>query len=291
MERTVNWRELWNQTATTVGNRAEARWLCETASGMDADELLLELESPATQRAVAHLDRMLARLESGEPLQYVLGHWSFRHLDLMVDRRVLIPRPETEDVAGVAIERALTRSAELVRCADLGTGSGAIGLSLAAELARHRPPVPAEVWLTDASVDALDVARANLAGIGRGAPSVRFAEGSWYEALPHSHRGMFDVIVSNPPYVAKAEAVDDIVRAWEPHAALFAGDDGLDDLRTIIDGAAEWLAPGGWLVAEIGAAQGEAVHALATAAGLADVAVLPDAAGRDRTLVARAPAA
>ncbi|MFT3853554.1 MAG: peptide chain release factor N(5)-glutamine methyltransferase [Ilumatobacteraceae bacterium] len=287
LDGTVTWRELWNEAAARVGNRAQARWLCETASGLESQELLLELESRATQRAVAHLDRMLARLANGEPLQYVLGHWSFRHLDLMVDRRVLIPRPETEEVAGLAIELAAAPGRP-VRCADLGTGSGAIGLALAAELATRRPPVPAEVWLTDVDGESLDVARANLAGIGRGAATVRFAAGSWFGALPGDLRGGLDVVVCNPPYVADDDPqVEAVVRAWEPAGALFAGEDGLDAIREIVAEAPGWLAPGGWLVLEIGADQGAAVAALADAAGLADVEIRPDAAGRDRMLVAR----
>ncbi len=92
---TISWGELWNETAARIG-RAQARWMCEVASGFDGDEFLAGLDLPASERGVAHLDAMLARLETGEPLQYVLGRWGFRHLDLMVDRRVLIPRPETE---------------------------------------------------------------------------------------------------------------------------------------------------------------------------------------------------
>jgi release factor glutamine methyltransferase len=287
MDGTVTWRELWNETAARLGSRAEARWLCETASGLDADELLAELESAATQRAVAHLDRMLARLAGGEPLQYVLGRWPFRHLDLMVDRRVLIPRPETEEVAGLAIELAAS-AGRPVRCADLGTGSGAIGLALAAELATRRPHVDAEVWLTDVDGGALDVARANLAGIGRGAPTVRFAAGSWFAALPGELRGGLDVVVSNPPYVADRDPrVEPIVLGWEPAGALFAGPDGLDAVREIVAGAPAWLAPGGRLVVEIGADQGAAAAGLAAGAGLADVEIRCDAAGRDRILVAR----
>lgn len=291
--RTVTWRELWNETTAAVGGRPQARWLCETASGLDADELLLALDDAATVRAVAHLDAMLARLANGEPLQYVLGHWSFRHLDLMVDRRVLIPRPETEEVAGVAIECALERAVSAggpVHCADLGTGSGAIGLALATELATRRPPVRAEVWLTDVSEAALDVARANLAGVGRGAASVRFAAGSWFAALPDHLRRQLDVIVANPPYVAVDDpAVEEAVRLWEPHHALYAGVDGLDDLRLIAAEAPAWLAPDGWLVLEIGAGQGSAVAEMLASAGLMDVDVRVDAAGHDRIAIARRP--
>jgi release factor glutamine methyltransferase len=282
---TISWRELWTQTASTVGGRPQARWLCEAASGFDGDEFLLELDTAATQRSVAHLDRMLTRLAAGEPLQYVLGSWSFRRLDLMVDRRVLIPRPETEDVAGVAIELARDRQRPVV-CADLGTGSGAIGLSLAAEL----PVEGVTVWLTDVSMDALDVARANIAGIGRGAANVRCSSGSWFEALPDELRGLLDVVVSNPPYVPDDDpALEPIVHDWEPAGALFGGADGLDAVRAIATDAPQWLRPGGWLVLEIGSGQGRAVADLLTARGLIDVEIRPDAAGHSRIAIARRP--
>lgn len=282
MTDTVSWRELWLETAASHG-RPEARWLCEEASGAFGDDFDDVLDEAATERAVAHLDAMLGRLRQGEPLQYVLGHWAFRHLDLLVDRRVLIPRAETEVVAGVAIDlaRALPRP---LRCADLGTGSGAIGLSLLAELPRGS----AEVWLTDVSADALDVARANAAGLGVAATGARFGLGCWFEALPEEARGTFDVVVSNPPYVA----IDDpdlaaSVRDWEPATALFAGADGLDDVRHLVDHAHEWLTPGGWLVLEIGFRQGATTASLFADAGLVQVEVRPDLAGLDRVVVGR----
>jgi release factor glutamine methyltransferase len=219
----------------------------------------------------------------------VLGSWGFRRLDVMVDRRVLIPRPETETVVEVALDCARRagagRAATVV--ADLGTGSGVIALSLAAEL----PIEGTNVWATDVSADALDVARANLAGLGRPAVNVRLAEGSWYEALPDELRGQLDLVVSNPPYVADNDPLlEPDVREWEPAAALFAGTDGLDAVRAVAEGATTWLRPGGWLVVEIGADHGEAARALATGAGLDAVEVKQDLAGRDRVLVARCPA-
>jgi len=276
----VSWRELLAETAATVGERPAARWLCEVASGADRIEDVLE--EAATQRMVAHLDAMLARLRTGEPLAYVLGRWSFRHLDLAVDRRVLIPRPETEVVAGVAIELARELPPPIT-VVDLGTGSGAIGLALADEL----PALGVSVWLTDASPDALDVARANLAGIpGRRAANVRIAEGPWFDALPDDV--VVDVAVANPPYVATTSPdVDEAVRRWEPHEALFAGSDGLDDIRALVAAAPGRVRPGGWLVLEIGADQGPSVAALLQAAGYGEVAIRQDLAGRDRVAVAR----
>lgn len=275
----MTWRDLLRETATRVGERPAARWLCEVASG--ADHLDEVLDEPATQRMVAHLDAMLARLESGEPLAYVLGRWGFRHLDLMIDRRVLIPRPETEVVAGVAIELA-RRCPPPILVADLGTGSGAIGLAMADEL----PLSGVTVWLTDDDGGALEVARANLAGIGRGAANVRVAEGRWFDALPADVR--VHVAVANPPYIAEGSPeVEDSVRRWEPHHALFAGPDGLAAIRTLITDAPARLRPDGWLVLEIGADQGKAVRQLLSAAGYTDVEVRPDLAGRERVAVAR----
>jgi release factor glutamine methyltransferase len=273
---TVTWRELWSQTTDVLGDRQHARWMCEVAAAANGgDEFIARLDEPATVRMVAHLDAMVMRRQHGEPLQYVLGEWSFRRLTLAVDRRVLIPRPETELVAGVAIELAAacgpTRTV-----IDLGTGSGAIGLSMAVELPRRTTTV----WITDASSDALDVARANLAGIGPAATGVRIAHGSWFDAVPGDLR--FDVVVANPPYVALGSPdLDADVASWEPPSALFSGPDGLDDIREIIAAAPDRL------VLEIGSGQGVSVAQLLNDAGYVDVDVRPDLAAHDRVAVAR----
>ncbi|MFZ4718831.1 MAG: peptide chain release factor N(5)-glutamine methyltransferase [Ilumatobacteraceae bacterium] len=286
MDGTISWRELWDETARTHG-RVHARWLCEEASGAFGDEFDEVLTWGATERAVAHLDAMLARLRAGEPLQYVLGHWSFRRLDLLVDRRVLIPRPETELVAEVALAEARAAIESFGRpllAADLGTGSGALGLSLLGELPRGA----VEVWLTDVSLDALDVARANAAGLGMAGAGARFGSGSWFAALPDDLRGSLGLVVSNPPYIAEGDpAVDASVHGWEPHGALYAGADGLDAVREIAVGAAEWLRPGGALVLEIGTGQGRSVIDVLRSAGLVDATVRPDLAGHDRIALAR----
>jgi release factor glutamine methyltransferase len=281
----VTWRTLLNETIEVLGERPQARWICETACGLDGDEFLAELDEPATERMVAQLDAMVARYRAGEPLAYVMGHWSFRTIELMVDRRVLIPRPETEMVAGRALELA-RGVADQRRVVDLGTGSGAIGLSLAAEL----PIMGTEVWLTDYSTDAVDVARANAIGLGRAAANVRVCHGSWFDALPVDVRGEIDVVVSNPPYIADGDAeVAESVLEYEPHTALFAGDDGLDGVRTIARDARDWLRSGGWLVMEIGYQQGDAVKALLEGFGFVDVAIANDLTGRPRIAEARNP--
>ncbi|MFN6118316.1 MAG: peptide chain release factor N(5)-glutamine methyltransferase [Actinomycetes bacterium] len=285
-EGTVSWRELWRETERRVGDRRVARWICEVASGAAGDEFVDALDDPATERMVAHLDAMVARYADGEPLQYVLGRWAFRHLDVLVDRRVLIPRPETE----LLVDHALTALTALPahprpwRVADLGTGSGVIGLSIAHE----RWHDGMEVWLTDVSPDALDVASANAAGLGRAAVAVRAAQGSWYEALPASHRASFHAIVANPPYIAPDDPdVEPIVRDHEPHLALFAADAGLAHLARIVAGAGGWLVPGGTLLLEIGSGQGDAVTALARDAGLVEVEVHLDLAGLPRGVQAK----
>jgi release factor glutamine methyltransferase len=286
---TTSWRRLWVETTAALGGHpeaaSEARWLCQEASGLAGEEWALGLDGAAHQRGVARLDAMVARRQAGEPLQYVLGSWGFRHLDLFVDRRVLIPRPETEQVVDVALDLLAIHHQRPVVVADLGTGSGAIALSLAREL----PLTGVEIWATDIAPDALDVARANLTGLGREAVNVRLAEGDWFDALPADLRGRLDLVAANPPYVGTAEELEPAVREWEPPGALFAGPDGLDAVRVLVAGAGTWLRPGGHLVLEIGATQGPAATALAVDAGLHDVTVVPDVADRHRVLTARRP--
>lgn len=274
-------RELWRRSAEAVGAPNEARWICEVATSLDGAEFDAALDAPVTERVVRHHDAMLARYQAGEPLQYVLGRWGFRRLDLLVDRRVLIPRPETELLVEAVLD--LVRATPAPRTiADLGTGSGAIGLALADEL----PLDGTTVWITDRDDDALAVARANLAGLGRAARNVRAAAGDWFEALPDDVR--FDAIVSNPPYVADGSLLlDDAVAAWEPPVALFAGADGLDAYRAIVPSAIERLVPGGLLALEIGTDQGDAVRDMCSATGFTDIEVRPDLAGHDRIVIAR----
>ena len=273
----TTWADLYAAARDRLGSEQEARWLVEEASGAPVPAGAAVLDRPGRR-----FTEMLERRAAGEPLQYVLGSWAFRRLDLMVDRRVLIPRPETEQVAGFALEQIAGRRGPLA--VDLGTGSGAIALSLVVE----HPSV--DVWATDASAAALEVARANAAGVGgRAAARVRFAMGSWWEALPGELRGRVDLIVSNPPYLSDAElaTADPAVRGWEPATALAAGPDGIEALAQVLNGAPEWLAAGGVAVVEVAPHQVPEVTAIAAAAGLGRTDVRPDLAGRPRAVVAR----
>ena len=279
----VTWRELLAQATDTLGETNEARWLCEEVYGERGAAFQAALGQAATERMVVRFDALLARRLAGEPLQYVLGSWSFRTIELMVDPRVLIPRPETEVVAGIALDLARAMP-DPIRAVDLGTGSGAIALAFVAEL----PIGSIEVWGTDLSEDALDVARANLAGLGRRGSAVRFVQGSWFDALPVELAGTVHLIVANPPYIAPNDPdLDEAVRSWEPHLALFADNHGLAAYETIIADAPRWLAHGGWLVLEIGHRQAAIVSALCVGAGMLDVAVHRDLAGLERVVVAR----
>lgn len=256
------------------------RRIIERAAGFEGGGYALGLSEPATERGVGFFDLMLERRLRGEPLQYVLGGWSFRTLDLMVDPRVLIPRPETEVVVDVALGEIDRLGVESPCVADLGTGSGAIALSVAAERPRAR------VWATDVSADALDVARNNLAGLGAPGARVTLAEGSWFEALPTDLRGALHLVISNPPYVAATDDLPAEVADWEPSGALVPGPTGLEAIELIVAAAPVWLARPGVLVVEIGATQGDAVIALAETAGFSEARVAPDLWGRPRALVA-----
>lgn len=278
---TTSWAELHQQTverlrAADIENAPnEARWIVERAAG---DPYRLVADTPVTVRSHHHWRLMVERREAGEPLQYVLERWPFRRLELFVDRRVLIPRPETEVVVDAVLDEHARVGGAVV---DLGTGSGAIALSVASE----RPGT--EVWGVERSPDALAVARANCTGLGRKARTVRLVEGSWFAALPEELRGEVGVVASNPPYVPDAAELPDDVERWEPIDALRAGDDGLADIRVIVAEAVEWLAPGGALVVEHGDDQGPATRALAASAGFTEIRTGTDLAGRERFLVAR----
>ncbi len=290
---------LLRETASALASRREARWVVAKALGVDPSQLYGQMDEEAPAAAVEGVRAMAARRASGEPIQYVLGTWAFRALEVVVDHRVLIPRPETEVVVEVALDELRRDAGHLAArprevAVDLGTGSGVIALSLAAETAAGPDACRAiDVWATDESGDALDVARVNLAVLEQRNASaggrVRLARGCWFAALPEVLRGGVHVIASNPPYVGEDEypGLDPGVRQYEPIGALVAGPTGREALETLVDGARSWLCDAGSLVLEIAPRHADFLVARAGDAGYGDVRVLPDLAGRDRVLVAR----
>jgi len=255
--------------------RHEAEQLLLHVLGRDRAWLFAHGDDPLPASGAATLDAWLARRASGEPLAYLLGRRGFWTLDLQVSPATLIPRPETERLVELALERL--PDDRPLRVADLGTGSGAIALALASE----RPL--AQVVATDLSGDALRVAQAN-AEANRIA-NVAFRQGSWLTPLAGEH---FDLIASNPPYIADGDPhlVQGDLR-YEPPAALSSGADGLDAIREIVAMAPAYLLPGGWLLLEHGWNQGEAIRALLLAAGFVDVATETDIEQRDRVTLGR----
>ncbi|MDN3516025.1 peptide chain release factor N(5)-glutamine methyltransferase [Aquisalimonas lutea] len=253
----------------------EADWLLAHAAGQPAALLRAGVDEAAPSRVAAAFQRLLDRRAGGEPLAYLLGTQPFRSLDLAVSPDVLIPRPETEQLVDHAL--ALMPRDAPVRALDLGTGSGAIALALASERPRWH------VTAVEHSAEALAVARANGERLGL---AVDWLAGDWFSAVT---TGPFDLIVSNPPYVAADDPdLAAEVAAHEPPTALRAGADGLAALRIIAGGAPAHLRPGGWLMVEHGARQAAAVRGLLQRAGMTAVASQHDHQGHDRFTAGRA---
>lgn len=257
--------------------RLEAELLLAAALGVGRLDLYLAHDRPVDANELETFRQYVRRRLRREPIQYITGVAHFRRLALHVDGRVLIPRPETEVLAGVVIDWAGER-APLLSAADIGTGSGAIALSLAQEARFGR------VVATDASATALDVARDNAARLGL-ADRVELREGPLFDALPAGER--FDAIVSNPPYVAESEraSLPQEVRDWEPAPALYAARDGLALLLSIVEGAVSRLKPNGMLAVEVGLGQATklAEHMRRTG-GYRDVRIIEDLTGRERVV-------
>ncbi|MGC9450780.1 MAG: peptide chain release factor N(5)-glutamine methyltransferase [Oceanipulchritudo sp.] len=256
--------------------RVEAEWLLAGALGCKRLELYLQWERPLEEELLAGLRGRVRRRAAGEPLQYILGYWDFHDIRLAVRPGVLIPRPETEQL----VEKVAGRleGMESPRIVDLGTGSGAIALSLAKALPGAR------VLAVERSTAALSLARENAGALGL-RERVAFRSGNWLEGLAFEA----DCIVSNPPYLTEGEwkSARPEVREHEPREALVAAEEGLADLRHIVGTARERLAEGGLLALETGIAHGKPLLETAAAAGYRDCAVERDDAGRERFFFAR----
>ena len=238
-------------------------------------DLYLQFERPLTQEETDLLRERILRRAKHEPAQYILGDTDFRNLTLKCDPRALIPRPETEELVGFVLEKINRHNPNgaPARILDLGTGTGAIALSLATE----RPET--QVVAVDKSADALALARENHAGIDP-APAVEFLQSNWFENVS----GSFDVIVSNPPYLTQSEweCAQPEVRDHEPISALVAENAGISDLEKILSDARKHLLPGGFIALETGIAQHEALAKIALSCGFSGTESLTDLSGRPR---------
>jgi release factor glutamine methyltransferase len=261
--------------------RLDAELLAAHAFGLSRVQLYTQFDRPLLAPELASYRELVKRRQAGEPVAYITGRKEFWSLDLVVDKRVLIPRPDTETAVEEALARLSERTAETpARIADVGTGSGAIALALA----KTRPE--ATVFASDVSPEALAVARANAERLGL---AVTFLEGSLAEPLRSPSIDRLDLLVANLPYVRAGDIAGLAVEVQsEPWLALDGGDDGLALVRALVAAAPEVLAPGGALVLEIGEGQAQATAELCRAAGLEDVRVRADLGGIERVVSGRA---
>jgi len=244
----------------------EARLLLAEACGFSEASVLAHPERELPEAVAARFEEMAARRRAGEPIAYVLGRREFYGLPLAVGRSVLIPRPETELLVELALDR-LPADAE-ARVADLGTGCGAVALAIA----RNRPR--ARVVAIEQSAAALEFAKRNATRLGI---AIELRHGRWFEPLAGER---FDLAVSNPPYVASGDPhLGEGDLRFEPRSSLVSGEDGLDAIREIVHAAPAHLEPGGWLLLEHGIGQEPAVRGLLEAAGLTRIFSAPDLAG------------
>lgn len=293
--RLTRWSGAYLEEKGVEGGRLNAELLLADVLRLERLDLYLQFDRPLQARELETFKTSLKRRASREPLQHILGSTPFRELDLLSDRRALIPRPETEalveevlkwtkeagaalapegaqEVGSGGLPRALTG-------VDIGTGTGAIALSLLREGPFRR------IVATDSSPEALALARENAERSGL-AGSVDFREGSLFEPLKSGER--FHVLVSNPPYVPEGDldALAPEVRDWEPLGALLAGPEGLDILIPLVEGAPEFLMPGGLLALEVGDGQAKRVAgAMEGTRGFSEIRIRRDLAGRERVVM------
>jgi release factor glutamine methyltransferase len=259
-------------------SRLEARVLAAHGLGKPASWVHAHGDHRLQPAEAQRLREAWRRRRDGEPVAYITGEREFFGLPLHITPAVLDPRPDTETLVewALAVLRTELAALDIPRVADLGTGSGAVALALASQCPK------AHVTATDISADALAVARGNGQRLGL---TVSWYHGDWLSALPAQE---FDLVVSNPPYLAADDPHLSALQA-EPQTALVSGDDGLHDLRSLVRLAPQHLAPGGWLLLEHGFEQGDAVASLMSAAGFADVAHRHDLAGHVRCTGGRWP--
>ena len=278
--RLILWSADYLTNKSVTSGRLDAEHLLAHVLGVNRLQLYLEFERPLAREELDAFRPLLRRRAAREPLQYVIGHQPFRELVLMVTPEVLIPRPETEQLVDVILNWLSVENIQQPTVLDIGTGTGAIALSLAAE-------AEARVTATDVSVAALGIARSNRLAAGL-VERVELLDGSLFE--PVEPGASFQVIVSNPPYIAEVdeETLEPEVRDWEPRQALFSGADGLDVIRGLVSGAQRYLRPNGLLAMEVGSGQARTVASLLETSGdYAAVRIEQDHAGLERFVLAQ----
>lgn len=258
------------------GSRLNAEHLIGHGLGLERMQLYLQFERPLTELELEAIRPLVRRRGLHEPLQYIMGEVEFSGLKLKVDHRALIPRPETEYLLELVVQRLATPPATIL---DLGTGSGVIALALAKQY------VSSQVLAVDNSTEALALAAENAHATGL-TERMEFLPSDWFANISRERR--FDLIVANPPYLSETEVAEarPEVKNFEPVDALTPGGDGLSALEKIMAEAPAFLSPGGLLALETGITQHEALRALADRAGYARSESLPDLTGHDRYLFA-----
>jgi release factor glutamine methyltransferase len=257
--------------------RLNAELLVGHALGLKRMQLYLQFERLLTEPELESIRPLVRRRGAREPVQYILGETEFGGLKLKVDKRALIPRPETERLVELLVQRCVPPPATAL---DLGTGSGAIALALAAAWPECK------VTGVDQSADALALAAENAANTGL-ADRVEWRHSNWLTAVPPDAR--YGLIAANPPYLAAADTAVALaeVKDFEPPSALTAAENGLADLRSIIQTARPFLSEGGWVALETGPEQHAALREIAVAAGWTEFESFPDLTGRDRFVFLR----
>lgn len=265
------------------GARLDAELLLAEVLGLTRTQLYTNFDRPLAEPEIARFRELVRRRSAREPVAYITGRREFWSLEFAVDRRVLVPRPETELLVEMAVEAVRARASERPLVADIGTGSGAIAVAVAKELPDAR------VIATDRSEAALEIAPAN-AGHHGVADRIEFRRGDGCDALEGA--GPYDGIVSNPPYIRSAEmpSLAPEVRDWEPRWALEAGADGMSVTAPLVERAYELLAPGGFLFVEVGT-QAALVREAFERRGYEGVSVRRDLAGHERVVGGRRPGA
>jgi release factor glutamine methyltransferase len=258
--------------------RFEAELLLAHALRIDRMHVIIEPARPLDEGELARFRELIRRRRGGEPVAYIRGEKEFYGRVFRIDKRVLVPRPDTEILVETALRRTTTSSMG-GRYLDLCTGSGCVAVSLA----RERPTC--KVFAVDLSVEALAVAEENAIRLGAIFPT-SFLHGDLYTALAGFPELRFELITANPPYITDADfaTLPTDVRGFEPRLALTGGPDGLAVLRRVVAGARERLRPGGVLAVEMGAGQSEGVKSLFAEAGFSDIAVDKDYGGHERVV-------